>query len=88
MSLGANHQDKQKCEQACALLTAPQVAELLQVSVRSLWRLRSSGRLPEPVKLGSATRWRRAELEEWIEARCPTIHSSKALKFKSCDDRR
>ena len=49
------------------LLSVGQVAELLSIGVRTVWRLTSSGELPRPVKIGGATRWRRAELFEWIE---------------------
>lgn len=59
-----------------ALLCVNQVAALLQVSVRSVWRLRSAGELIEPVQIGGNTRWRRAELERWIAEGCPPISAS------------
>ena len=55
------------------LISAEQLAELLHVSKRTLWRLRSRGRLPEPVLLGSSVRWRSAEIESWVLAGCPTL---------------
>jgi predicted DNA-binding transcriptional regulator AlpA len=54
------------------LVSALQVAELLAVSCRTVWRLDSGGRLPRPVKIGGQTRWRRSEIENWIAAGCPT----------------
>ena len=37
-----------------------------------VYQLYSSGRLPEPVRLGGrAVRWRKAELLRWIDAACP-----------------
>lgn len=53
------------------LIPAEKVAELLGISKRTLWRLLSSGKLPEPVRLGSLVRWNRVELQHWIEEGCP-----------------
>ena len=53
------------------LLTLKQVAELLSVSERHVHKLNSSGRLPRPVRLGRSVRWRRVELESWVEAGSP-----------------
>ena len=41
-----------------ALISATELADLLQISTRTLWRLRSAGKLVEPIKLGGSTRWR------------------------------
>lgn len=53
------------------LLTAKAVAELLSLSKRQIFRLKSSAKLPASVKLGGAVRWRQSELEEWISLGCP-----------------
>lgn len=53
------------------LLTARNVAALLNVSQRHIWKLLSSGRLPQPVRLGRSVRWRRDELTAWMDAGCP-----------------
>lgn len=55
------------------LLTADRVAELLQISRRSVWRLLSSGKLLRPLRLGGNVRWRAGELKRWIEAGCPAM---------------
>jgi excisionase family DNA binding protein len=52
------------------LITAGKLAALLEISTRTLWRLRSAGRLPEPVRLGGAVRWRREEIQKWIADGC------------------
>lgn len=55
------------------LLDVRAVAALLGgCSTRHVYRLADAGRMPRPVKLGSLVRWRRAELEAWINAGCPT----------------
>jgi predicted DNA-binding transcriptional regulator AlpA len=53
------------------LITADQLAVWLQVSVRSLWRLRSAGQIPPPVRLRKAVRWRLADIEDWLAKGCP-----------------
>ena len=70
-------------ERHVKLETRPVVsAELLDVtavssllggcSIRHVYRLSDAGRMPRPVKLGALVRWRRAELEAWITAGCPS----------------
>lgn len=55
------------------LLTAEELAEMLKVAVRTVWRLRSSGKLPRPVSIGSSIRWRKNEIVAWIDAGCPSL---------------
>lgn len=50
-----------------ALLTVRDIAKLLQVSIRQVWRLRSAGLLPKPIRIGSAVRWTSASIKEFIE---------------------
>lgn len=44
------------------------VAKLLNVSERHVWSLHASGRLPLPIRLGRAVRWRVSELEAWLRS--------------------
>ena len=57
------------------LLDVRGVATLLDCSTRHVYRLADAGRMPRPVKLGSLVRWRRAELDAWINAGCPSQQS-------------
>ena len=59
------------------LLSVDEVASLVRVSRRTVWRLVSSGELIKPVRLRGSTRWRRTELEAWIEAGCPPAHQER-----------
>lgn len=54
-----------------SLLTVAEVAAILAVSVRTVWRLNSGGQLPEAVSIGSSKRWRRDEIFAWIKTGCP-----------------
>lgn len=47
------------------------LAQMLGLSVRTIRRLDAAGKLPRPIKIGGAVRWRRAEIELWLEADCP-----------------
>ena len=53
------------------LVTPDQLAGWLQVSKRSLWRLKSDGQLPPPIRLRKAVRWRVSDIEAWLVAGCP-----------------
>jgi len=52
------------------LLTVRQVAAMLKLSTRQVFKLSTSGRLPEPVKLARSTRWRESDIARWIESGC------------------
>ncbi len=56
------------------LLTLPQVAELCQVSPRTVWGWATSGIAPPPLKIGKGTvRYSRRAYEQWVTAGCPRI---------------
>jgi excisionase family DNA binding protein len=50
-----------------ALLTAKDVAGLLNVDIRTLRRLRHLGDVPKPITVGRVLRWRRRDLDRWLE---------------------
>jgi len=50
------------------LLTVRDVAHLLNVSPRTVWRLVSTGDLPRPIRLGPRTcRWRPADVARLVD---------------------
>lgn len=54
-----------------ALIDAAELARMLSISKPTIWRMRESGRLPEPLRVTSqAVRWRRADIEAWIAGGC------------------
>ena len=53
------------------LLSLEQVADILAVSRRTVYRFRDSGFMPPAIKLGRMLRWRESEIQEWITAGCP-----------------
>ena len=52
-----------------ALLKAPDVARLLSVDARTVWRWASAGVIPAPLRIGGTTRWRKSDIDSLIEAR-------------------
>lgn len=53
------------------LIAADQLAAMLDVSTRTVWRLLSTGRIVQPIRLGGSVRWRLDEVREWIAKGCP-----------------
>ena len=53
------------------LLSAEDLARELGFSLRTIRRLDAAGKVPRPVKIGRAARWRRAEIRAWQDAGCP-----------------
>jgi len=53
------------------LLTASDLAASLGVNRSTIWTWHSGGKIPMPVHIGGVTRWRREEIQRWIEAGAP-----------------
>ena len=52
-----------------ALIDARELAAMLAISVPTVWRMRESGRLPEPLRLtAQCVRWRRTDINSWLAA--------------------
>ena len=58
------------------LIDIEAVAEMLQISSRTVRRLVDAGRAPAPRRLGSLIRFSRAEIEKWIADGCPRCRHS------------
>jgi predicted DNA-binding transcriptional regulator AlpA len=55
------------------LLNAKDAARYLSISWAHFYALHSAGRIgPLPIHLGRRALWRRAEIEAWVEAGCPS----------------
>ena len=54
------------------LVNANKLAEMLSVSVRHIWRMKASGKLPKPVWVGGCVRWRMDDINLFIELGCPS----------------
>jgi predicted DNA-binding transcriptional regulator AlpA len=64
------------------LICAEDVARLLNMSMRTIWRMRSAGDIPPPVRIGCAVRWNLDEIRAWIADGCPTAKQRQARKAR------
>ena len=62
------------------LIRAKELAKLLSVSLIHIRRLDSVGKLPKPIRLGDCVTWRRAEIEDWLEAGSPNREKWTAIQ--------
>jgi predicted DNA-binding transcriptional regulator AlpA len=53
------------------LIDADGLARMLDCSPTSVRRYDKAGRIPRPVPLGGAKKWRLAEIVAWVNAGCP-----------------
>jgi prophage regulatory protein len=59
------------------LIPVEHVGAILNVSTRTVWRLLSTKRLPEPIRIGGSVRWRLDQVRQWIAAGCPPQQGEK-----------
>lgn len=62
------------------LLRVRDVAERLRLSQRTIFKLRATGELPAPVRIGRALRWRAADIAAWIAAGCTAPETGRTSK--------
>ena len=55
------------------LIDVTRVANLCSCSVRHIYRLADSGKMPRPIKLGGLVRWDREDIVRWVADGCPPV---------------
>ena len=55
------------------LINSKELATMLHVSERTLWRHVSAGLLPAPIRFGGNTRWKMEEVRAWIDGGCQPV---------------
>jgi predicted DNA-binding transcriptional regulator AlpA len=61
-------------------ISARELAEMLGISLRQVWRLNSAGKLPRPLRIGGSVRWDRDEILRWFREGCPDRRTWQAKK--------
>lgn len=57
----------QRCITTEHLFNVRDVASRLKVSVRTVWKLAATRKLPPPLRIGGARRWKSSDVENFIE---------------------
>jgi len=61
-------------EELDTLLTVKDVAEILSIGVRTVWRWRALGKIPSPVRLTRQTlRWKASQLQAYLDKTEPEV---------------
>lgn len=66
--------------QNCNLLSAKELAKVLSLSKRQIFRLNSSGKLPAPVRIGGSVRWAESTIAKWLAAGAPDRKTFEAMQ--------
>ena len=53
------------------LVNANDLAKMLSISVRHLWRMKSAKKLPKAIQIGNCVRWKLLSISEWLCLGCP-----------------
>jgi prophage regulatory protein len=70
-TMARSNSDPSSSGSTAIAVDANRLAELLGLSIRTIRRLDSSGKLPRPLRIGGAVRWRISEVNQWVDAGCP-----------------
>ena len=65
-----NEKNQQTNVEQGRLVTTNDLAQRLKVSRRHIFRLLAAGKLPRPVRVGAAIRWRQSDIDLWLEWGC------------------
>lgn len=57
----------QQTDRPAELLSVEEVGRMLGISSRTVWRRVSAGEIPEPIKVGGSTKWRRTDIQAMID---------------------
>ncbi|MFX1562892.1 MAG: helix-turn-helix transcriptional regulator [Promethearchaeota archaeon] len=72
--------DKQTINQTCQLLSAKMLGDMLSLSKRQIFRLNSCGKIPAPVRINGAVRWKLSDIELFLQWNCPDRQEFEARK--------
>lgn len=67
-ALASASQEQSREPEQPMLLDGKQVAALLGISATTLWRYKRDKVIPAPITIGSLERWRRVDIENYVDA--------------------
>lgn len=67
-------------KQSTMLVTAKELAEMLSVSTRHIWRLKAMAKLPKAIEIGHCVRWKLVDISDWLAMGCPKMTTFEAKK--------
>ena len=71
----------EKENKSCQLLSAKELAKMLSLSKRQIFRLDSCGKLGvTKLKIGGSVRWSAAEISDWLAAGAPDRKTWEAMQ--------
>jgi len=62
------------------MIDVREVATILGISTRSVWRLVAKGELPQPVRFGRTVRWRSGDIDRCIEEKLNANRTTDGLR--------
>ena len=67
-------------KESSLLVKAKDLAEMLSVSPRHIWRMKSSGKLPRAIEIGNCVRWKLVDISDWLTMGCPSMKEFETRK--------
>jgi len=62
------------------LLSANELAKVLSLSKRQIFRLNSSHKIPKPIHIGGSIRWAENTISDWLAVGAPDRKTFESLK--------
>jgi len=66
--------------QTCQLISVKEVAAMLSLSKRQIFRLNSCGKIPAPLRIGGAVRWSAEQISSWLASGAPDRETFEAMQ--------
>jgi|GEM_PF-2127682 len=65
-------------------ISAKELAEKMSLSTRTIWRLLSAGKLPQPMSIGGSKRFLMSDIELFLECNCNMVQFRARKEAEAC----
>jgi predicted DNA-binding transcriptional regulator AlpA len=62
------------------LIDTKEFAAILKLGRTRIFEMKASGQLPRCLKIGRSVRWRLSDVNEWIQAGCPSLERFEQIR--------